>query len=163
LDWWVHQGYVEEMTSYLIICHGTNQNRVFGIRNFYSALVSRCGRPCLRGTATEGMYHQKPKERRASELLQKDDRIGELWSTRGKNRNETYTWQLCIYLVKQRRMVDGIVVHHGYSSSVDAEVSTSVELSNTKWGETRCKRATYFNYYYTYLWTIPWTIRHSQF
>ena len=74
----MHQGYVEEMTSYLITCHDTNQNRVFEIRSFYSALVFRCGRPCLRSTATEGMYHQKPKERRVGELLQKDDRIGEL-------------------------------------------------------------------------------------
>jgi len=63
----------------------------FWIRSFYSALVFRCGRPCLRSTATDGMYHQKPKERRVGELLQKDDRIGELWSTRVKNRNETYT------------------------------------------------------------------------
>ena len=69
------EGYVEEMTSYLITCHATNQSRVFGIQIFYSAVVFRCGRPCLRGTATEGI--NQPRERRVGELLQKDDRIGE--------------------------------------------------------------------------------------
>jgi len=52
-DWiggWIREeGYMEEITSYLITCHTTNQSRVFGIRNFYSATsvkMRRAGLVC---------------------------------------------------------------------------------------------------------------------